>query len=267
MDYEILYKNALERAKKFIEENPLVQNLNTWIKETFPELKEPEDEKVRKALIEMVHDTTGDELWVDYNVHKEEALAWLEKQAEIKSDNDDIEAEEKGIRKAFNKIWEEKQDKQKSQRMISAEAKEAMYDKPADKVEPKCEESKTKVFDAPTPFEDKLYAFVTACEFLTLPAKIEFIKEHSQELLDAAKEQTEKKHEEDMELIKGLLEELNKKTFKPPFNIKTFPESKPSDPYKPFDPWGHTCVYACPTAPYDSNITTSTTDTLNKDKT
>ena len=35
MDYENLYKNALERAKKFIEENPLVQNLNTWIKETF----------------------------------------------------------------------------------------------------------------------------------------------------------------------------------------------------------------------------------------
>ena len=58
---------------------------------------ESEDEKVRKVLVEMVHDTTGDELWVDYNVHKEEALAWLEKQGE-----------------------------QKSQRMISAEAKEAM---------------------------------------------------------------------------------------------------------------------------------------------
>lgn len=75
----------------------------------------------------------------------------------------------------------------------------------------------------------------------------------------------EKKHEEDMELIKGLLEELNKKTFKPPFDIKTFPESKPSDPFKPFDPWGHTCVYACPPTPYDSNITASTTDTLNED--
>ena len=120
---------------------------------------ESEDEKVRKVLVEMVHDTTGDELWVDYNVHKEEALAWLEKQGE-----------------------------QKSQRMISAEAKEAMYDKPADKVEQKCEESKTKIFDAPTPFEDKLYAFVAACEFLAIPSKIEFILEHSQEILDAARE-------------------------------------------------------------------------------
>ena len=28
----------------------------------------------------MVHDTTGDSLWVDYNVHKEDAIDWLEKQ-------------------------------------------------------------------------------------------------------------------------------------------------------------------------------------------
>jgi len=43
----------------------------------FPELKESEDETIRKALIEMVHDTIGDELWVYYGIHKEEALAWL----------------------------------------------------------------------------------------------------------------------------------------------------------------------------------------------
>lgn len=61
--------------------------------------------------------------------------------------------------------------------------------KPADKVEPKCEESKTKIFDAPTPFEDKLYAFVLACEILVDPSKREFILEHSQEILDAAREQ------------------------------------------------------------------------------
>lgn len=113
----------------------------------------------------------------------------LEKQDEVVSDKDDIEVEEKGIREAFNKIEDEKQCKQKPQRMISAEAKEAMYNKPADTVEPKCEESKTKIFDAPTPFEDKLYAFVAACEFLAIPSKIEFILEHSQEILDAAKEQ------------------------------------------------------------------------------
>lgn len=74
----------------------------------------------------------------------------------------------------------------------------------------------------------------------------------------------EKKRKEDMELIKGLLQELNKKTFEPPFDIK-IPESKPSKPLKPFDPWGQVCLYACPTAPYDPNITISTTDTLNEE--
>lgn len=52
----------------------------TAIETIIPELKESENEKIRKALLEMVHDTTGDELWVDYNVHKEDALAWLEMQ-------------------------------------------------------------------------------------------------------------------------------------------------------------------------------------------
>ena len=85
--------------------------------------------------------------------------------------------------------------------------------------------------------------------------------------IDYKVNEMEKKHKEDMKLIKGLLEELNKKTFKPPFDIKTFPESKPSDPYKPFDPWGQICVYACPPTPYDPNIIISTTDTLNEDKT
>lgn len=124
MDFEKAYKEALERAKGYLKE----YYFEEAVKDIFPELKEKsEDEKVRKALIEMVHDR----MWFDYNVHKEEVLAWLEKQGEVESDNDDIEVEEKGIREAFNKIEDEKQCKQKSQRMISAEAKEAMYGKPA----------------------------------------------------------------------------------------------------------------------------------------
>jgi hypothetical protein len=138
------------------------------------------------------HDRAEFEVSYGHSVYLEDPVVCkhfipFEKQDEVESDNDDIEAEEKGIREAFNKIEDEKQCKQKPQRMISAEAKEAMYDKPADTVEQKCEESKTKIFDAPTPFEDKLYAFVAACEFLAIPSKIEFILEHSQEILDAAR--------------------------------------------------------------------------------
>ena len=55
-----------------------------FMNEIFPELKESEDEKIRKALIELVRDTTGDSLWIDYNVHVEDAIAWLEKQGEQK---------------------------------------------------------------------------------------------------------------------------------------------------------------------------------------
>ncbi len=95
MDYK-------EKVIALLKSQELSKEQKEKLENIFPELKESEDEKVRKALAEMVHDTTGDELWVDYNVHKEEALAWLEKQGE-----------------------------KKSQRMISAEAKEAMYDKPA----------------------------------------------------------------------------------------------------------------------------------------
>lgn len=56
----------------------------TALETLIPELADSNDERIRKALIEMVHDTTGDELWVDYNVHKEDALAWLEKQKSVR---------------------------------------------------------------------------------------------------------------------------------------------------------------------------------------
>ena len=52
----------------------------------FPELKKSEDEIIGKALLEMVNDTKGDDLWINYNVHKEDAAAWLEKQ----TDNENI---------------------------------------------------------------------------------------------------------------------------------------------------------------------------------
>ena len=91
MDYEKKYKEALERAKEYLKE----YYFEEAVKEIFPELKEPEDEKERKALVEMVRDRTGDELWEDYNVHKEEVLAWLEKQGEQKPIEWDADDDEK----------------------------------------------------------------------------------------------------------------------------------------------------------------------------
>ena len=75
-------QGLLDKAKK---QGHIIVRVEV-LENTFPELKESEDERIRKALLELVHDTTGDELWVDYNVHKEDALAWLEKQGEKKHD-------------------------------------------------------------------------------------------------------------------------------------------------------------------------------------
>lgn len=52
----------------------------------FPELKESEDadEKVRKALIKLVTNHASMDLFIEYDIHLDEVLAWLEKQGEQK---------------------------------------------------------------------------------------------------------------------------------------------------------------------------------------
>lgn len=102
------YDEALERAK-YIYNAPCKPVEAATIKETltsiFPfladELAVSEDERVRKTLIDYFDDLKNVGIRCD-GLHPDVILAWLKKQGE-----------------------------QKSQRMISAEAKEAMYDKPS----------------------------------------------------------------------------------------------------------------------------------------
>lgn len=73
MDYKEKYQKALERAKKGLP-----------IDEVFPELKESDDERIRKELISFVNKYYGEET-------KKEVLAYLERQKEYVSDNfDDV---------------------------------------------------------------------------------------------------------------------------------------------------------------------------------
>lgn len=75
------YDKVLKKVKDFFEgRTKMYSDVIQTLEFLFPELKESEDEKIRKALIAMVHDR--DDLWIDYDIHKEEALAWLEKQGE-----------------------------------------------------------------------------------------------------------------------------------------------------------------------------------------
>lgn len=75
------YDKALERAKGVIEQNPLMEYLKKEIEYIFHELKESEDEKMRKGIIrnleylmDRAEGFVKDEL--------RERIAWLEKQGE-----------------------------------------------------------------------------------------------------------------------------------------------------------------------------------------
>lgn len=75
---------AIEIVKSHYPANK--QMLNEALEFLIPELKESEDEKIRKNLIELFHDTvSNDEIFSDYGLDKTEVLAWLEKQGEQKS--------------------------------------------------------------------------------------------------------------------------------------------------------------------------------------
>lgn len=78
-NYENKYKEALERARK-LQENSNGMILKKWLWNIFPELKESEDEKVRKAIIEFFE--LQDDSTTYSFVSKEDILAWLKKQGE-----------------------------------------------------------------------------------------------------------------------------------------------------------------------------------------
>ena len=176
MDYEKAYKNALAHAREIHRNEGEKRRDMEWL---FPELKESEDERIRKGLINYFnHHKNGINIF--YGIKGDDILDWLERQSESSDQirywtEEEIEpiisdylrgAEhyggmiarlrclkpkslEKQAQKStiemksaeeslgidsdtYNEIVDECiYGEQKSQRMISAEAKEAMYDKPA----------------------------------------------------------------------------------------------------------------------------------------
>lgn len=53
MNYEKKYKEALEKARQF-SERPLEEDSSGKVEYVFPELKESEDGKIRKVLIDFL---------------------------------------------------------------------------------------------------------------------------------------------------------------------------------------------------------------------
>lgn len=84
MDYEKVYKEALERAMDAYKDTD--RHLKATIERIFPELKESEDERIRKELISFISDRKN---WFPKEETKTSWLAWLEKQGEQKLLNND----------------------------------------------------------------------------------------------------------------------------------------------------------------------------------
>lgn len=94
MDYK-------EKVIALLKSQELSKEQKEKLENIFPELKESEDDRIRKGLITFFSRFPYNNM-EDAGINAKDVIAWLEKQGE-----------------------------QKPQRMISAEAKEAMYDKPA----------------------------------------------------------------------------------------------------------------------------------------
>jgi len=84
MSYEEKYKDALEKARAFYE----TKSPDCLILESiFPELAESEDERIRKAIVELIKYNGGCLQLLDKpfgDVPMNAMLAWLEKQGEQK---------------------------------------------------------------------------------------------------------------------------------------------------------------------------------------
>lgn len=98
------YDEAIERARNLYNSEETSAEVMIACENIFPELEESEDERIRKAIIEMIHDTPSIECEENYNVSKEDTLAWLEKQGETFTKKDVDDAYLKGIRDANARI-------------------------------------------------------------------------------------------------------------------------------------------------------------------
>ena len=92
MNYEQRYKEALEAVKELQEDNPSDDGIQNWINDKFPELRESEDERIRKEILEYFQQFENEEL---RGINISDWIAWLEKQGQKSAwtENDDEELE------------------------------------------------------------------------------------------------------------------------------------------------------------------------------
>ena len=80
MDYKKKYEEALERCKKEFNFNNLAyshEEIRERLEHVFPELKDIDDETIRKEIIQSIKDNM-------IVIHRDKCIAWLKKQGEQK---------------------------------------------------------------------------------------------------------------------------------------------------------------------------------------
>ena len=112
MDYEQKYKEALEKAKEYYAlcEKCGAKDTVDFLEDSFPELKESEDEKVRKEILEVAKTVVlrdGTLYGKKYNCR--EWIAWLEKQGQQKP-VEWSEEDERTVKGIINDIQERLED-------------------------------------------------------------------------------------------------------------------------------------------------------------
>ena len=76
------YDNIIEKANKMYSDN--CETCQMCIEELIPELKESEDERIRKVLIELSKEVAQEQFFTNRGTNLQNVIAWLEKQGEQK---------------------------------------------------------------------------------------------------------------------------------------------------------------------------------------
>lgn len=111
MDNEEKYKKLIRAIKVLRDLKPHDECLENWIKENAPEIAESEDERIRKAIIELVDCNERSGYTLLNNVSTSSMLAWLEKQ-DPKKHQEELDAAYKTAdkvqyRRGYAAAWKE----------------------------------------------------------------------------------------------------------------------------------------------------------------
>ena len=116
MDYEKAYKDALGRARKMMNSKRSVVIGKQALETIFPELREGEDESIRKSIADCVSLMgEDDDVFSNHNVTKVQVLAWLKKQ-KINTEGDFGRGYDCGYEACLNSHGAEWLEKQKEQK-------------------------------------------------------------------------------------------------------------------------------------------------------